>query len=273
MKWLRLIVLFGVVGISLMPIIVLAGTGITVTVTPKVSGGITDFTVIYIDETEVDFTWGYSGNATKIMIRGKYTDYPANISDNATEPWDGYLVYYGGAVSANDTSMDFDQNPGPIYYRAWAWSAEKGWFTNPSGGWKESAIMTLLAFIAIAGVMSFLALRSSYFVLKFLAGLSWWGFAVYWLSNRPVAITAGSATDTIILLLLFFFGIAIMLMPFWYTKTEEGQEIGRGFKLPFMKTPEEEEKANYHEGRGERNDAYRNRVYGALGGRRPARRR
>ncbi len=246
---------------------------VTLWATPVVSGGITNFTIIYVTEQRLDFTWGYSGNATKIMIRGKYGGYPSDIPNGATTPSDGYLVYYGNATSANDTSVDFDQNLGPIYYKAWAQKADGTWIISPYSGSKESALMTLWAFIGLAAILSFLSLRTSFYILKAIAAISWWGCMAYWVANRPTAITAGSAPDVIMLMVLFLFGAGIMFLPFWSTKNENGQEIGRGFRLPFMKTPEEEERENYRETRQERNANYSARVYGALNGRRAPRRR
>ena len=144
--------------------------GITVT---AVSGGITDFTIEYISETQLDITWGYSGDAVNVMIRAKYGEFPANIPDALTEPSDGYLVYYGNGVATSDTSMDFDENPGPLYYRAWAEDAGGNWEIVPKEGTEESNIMTLLFLggIPLALVIAMFAVKNE--VLGYAAALFW----------------------------------------------------------------------------------------------------
>lgn len=269
--WKRLLLLLWLV-VLLLPIVpVLAGTSVDVSVyaTGLVSQGIANFTITYVSETHLRFDWGYTDNYTVIMIRGKYGQYPANIADNATTPNDGYLVYTGNATSANDTSMDFDQNPGPIYYRAWAWSPTKGWSVNPSSGWKESAIMTLIGFFIFAGIMSFLGAKSTYYILKFLAGVSWWALAMYWINSPPSTITKGSAIDTVVIVLFFIIGIAMMFMPMWYEKQTNGGVEGR-FKIRWPQmlggTSEEEENAPPAPTRSERTADYATRVNRALRG-------
>jgi hypothetical protein len=250
---------------------VLADTYVDISVYAKglTSVGIVNFTITYISETQLDFGWSYGVNTTAIMIRGKYGVYPDNISASNETPSDGYLVYSGNSTSCSDTSMDFDLNSGAIYYRAWAQLADGSWVITPEEGWKESEIMTLLAFIAMALGMSFLASKSSYYVLKFLAGMSWWAFAIYWINNTPSSITDGSSTDTAVIVLLFVIGIAFVFMPFWYTKVENGQERGGRMRLPFMKTDAQEDadkKRAYRPSRNERTSAYEDRITNAMSG-------
>jgi len=123
--------------------------------------------------------------------------------------------------------------------------------------------MTLAILLVFAGIMSFIAARSSYWVLKFLAGLSWWGVAAFWISTPPASITPGTPVDVIMIVLWFAAGLSFMVMTFWYTKTEEGQEVGRGFRLPFQKPPEPSAPIQT---RKDRAAAYQNRVNKALRG-------
>jgi len=79
---------------------------------PDMGDYISSFTVTYVSDTQVDLEWTYGAAVTNVMVRAKYGSAPTGISD-------GYLVYYGNALLASDTSMNFDENAGIIYYRIW----------------------------------------------------------------------------------------------------------------------------------------------------------
>jgi len=222
----------------------------------------------------LDFTWGYSGNTTQIMIRGKYGSYPANIADNLTQPSDGYLVYYGANTTASDTSMDFDQNPGAIYYRAWGQKNDGTWDTSPDSGWKESAIMTLIGLFLFAGILTFVGARSSYSFLKFLAGGSWLLLMAYWVASPPSTITAGDSTHTIGIILFIGMALAMFFMPMWSTKTINGNEVGVfNIRIPRVlggRSEEEESESRRLGSRTwrDRRDAYQGRLSNTSRGRR-----
>lgn len=268
--WRCLLVVMIVVWL-LAPVSVFAATtaDVTVTATPLVTSGILDFTITYVSETQLDFSWSYGANTTDIMIRGKWGDYPDDIPNVNTEPSDGFLIYSGNGTS---TSWYFDENISTLYIKAWGQNDDDTWQVDTSNttGFKETT-MVLLAFLAFSGVMSFLALRSSYWILKFLAGVSWWIMGMYWISNRPVSITQGGAVDNAVIIALFIIGLAFMFMPFWRMKTESGREIGGRFRLPFMGSEEEESRPPAPT-RSERNARYRERVNSALRGRAERRR-
>lgn len=125
--------------------------------------------------------------------------------------------------------------------------------------------------LALAGILTFAAIKSgTYFILRFLAGLAWWGLAFYW-HNNPFDTASGSAM-TVIIVVVIFVGLAMIAMPFWYSKVKDGKETGGGrFKLPFMKTDDELDeiaKRNRLPSREERLDAYRDRVDAAIKGER-----
>lgn len=184
---LRLLAVALIVGAHLLPCATIqaaSSVNITVTATPNVSGGITDFTITYISETQLDLSWGYTGDATSIMIRAKYGEYPDDIPDALTEPSDGYLVYVGAGTDVSDTSMDFDENPGPIYYRAWARRADGAWFTSPYEGSEESNVMLLIALLVATLVLIVVAfwLRSTF--LQIISGFVSIAFGVFWVVDR-----------------------------------------------------------------------------------------
>lgn len=132
--------------------------------------------------------------------------------------------------------------------------------------------MVLGTLVAVSLVLTYIGTRSSYWVLKFMAGIAWLGTGGFWRSNTPTVVTAGSSSDTIVLMLFMTLGVAMLLMPLWYTKNENGVEVGRGFRIPFMKSEEDEPKP-YTPNRVERNSDYANRVSSALNGTRISRRR
>ena len=263
--WKRILLIVYIVVLLFvgMPQLALADSiDITVVARPYIGGGITDFVITYVSETQLDISWSFTGDAVNIMIRGKYGDYPEDRDD-------GYLVYYGSDVTTSDTNMDFDENPGPLYYRAWGQKVDEVWYEDYQDGYEESAILTLIAFIIFAGIMSYIGSRSTYWILKFLAGGAWFAFAIYWINNPPSTIVQGSATDTVVIVLLFVIGLAFMFMPFWYPQRENGQEIGGRLRLPFMKTDEQEALDNqqrYSPTMRERNENHRDRVNNALRG-------
>ncbi len=124
--------------------------------------------------------------------------------------------------------------------------------------------------LILAGVLTFASLRSTYFILKFLAGLSWWGLAFYWHGN-PFDTASGSAM-TVIVIVVFFVGLALIAMPFWTTRIVNGKETNSGrFRLPFTKTDEELEEAKRKSklpSRDERLEAYKDRVDAVIKGER-----
>ncbi len=271
-RWLAL--LYSLI-LAIMPAIpVLAGSSSVVSIYAKgiATTGITDFTITYVTDTRLDFSWLYGGNVTNVMLRGAYGHYPNDITASNETPSDGWLVYYGPANSASDTTVDLANNAGRYYYKIWAQLNDGSWQTIPATGWEESTMLTLLVIFGLAVAITLISLKTSFYVWKFVAGLAWWGAAAYWIAYRPSAIAAGSAPDVIIILVLIVAGLGVGLMPFWYTTQENGQEMGRGFRFPFMRTPEQEERDNYRSTHSERSRAYSDRVYGAMNGRRLPRR-
>lgn len=266
MKWkliLRIVIVVLLLGIPVTPAIA-ASVDVTVTAAPDYTEGIVNFVVTYVSDTQLDLDWGFSGDAVNIMIRAKYGAYPDDIPDEDTEPSDGYLVYYGSGTSTSDTSMNFDESTGILYYKAWGQKASGKWYTTTSTDSEESRQMTLIALFVFAGIMTFVAVRSTYWILKFLAGLVWGGVCIYWLGNPPSSIDVGSSAHTAILIAMAAIAFSMALMPFWYTSNKNGQEFGR-FKMPWQKVEEEEEP--YKPTSRERNVSYQRRINERLSGR------
>lgn len=146
MKILKVAVTVSILLMLLLPTTVLASD---VTFFNSVAYGIGGFTITYVTDTQLDLSWYYDAPVVNIMIRAKYGAYPADIPDENTAPSDGYLVYNGAGVTVSDTSMNFDQNPGILYYKAWGQKADGKWIVAPETGWKESRQVVLIALIIL----------------------------------------------------------------------------------------------------------------------------
>ena len=226
--------------------------------TPMVSGGLDTFMIVYVNETRIDFSWAYLAGTDRAMIRAKYGSYPTSISD-------GYQVYYGNGVSASDTSVNFDENPGPIFYRAWGQKVDNTWATTVQEGSKESEILTLIGLIALCGLLSFIALRSSFWAFKVIAGLSWAGFGWYWFENPPSTITAGETVHLFVLGVIALLALGFALLPFWVSS---GDEKVNGFQSGVNRLFGRDEPQSNRDRRVGRNSEYADRVNNALYGRR-----
>jgi hypothetical protein len=152
-KWLKAIIgVVLIIGLLFRPTIAfgLDKAHVFINFTPLWSSGIYDFKITYVNEQQMDLTWQTGIDISNTMVRAKYGKYPGNIADENETPTDGYLVYYGGGHAASDTSMDFDNNPGALFYRAWAEESDGTWVVDAAGGSKESQIMITIAFAMIA---------------------------------------------------------------------------------------------------------------------------
>jgi len=129
-----------------------------------------------------------------------------------------------------------------------------------------------MTIIIVAGIFTWVAVRSSYYILRFFAGVAWWAVGVWWIYN-PLA-DAGSPVNDIMLTLAFFGGLALMLMMAWRTETINGSEVGRfNIRLPeFLGGQSEEDELREAQYRArtsrDRQEAYRERANSAIRGRR-----
>jgi len=135
-----------VVLLFIVPMAVIADDTATITITarPRISGGITNFQVTAVSESEIDFSWGYESPADRIMIRGKVGGYPDPITDPNVAPSDGYLVYYGNATEATDVRWAMESVTKPVYYAAWAQRDDGVWYIDESSTWMENTILLLV---------------------------------------------------------------------------------------------------------------------------------
>lgn len=242
--------------LALSPMIALADTTAVVTVygVPSFSGGINGFTITYVSDTRLDLNWGLGVDAAHIMIRAKYGSYPADIPNENTTPSDGYLVYYGSGTSVSDTSMNFDENAGLLYYKAWAQKPDGTWYVNTSTGKKESETMALIALLALGLGVSWFAIAKREIVIGLIASVIWLAVLIYTRSNPIGNSVTGDSFDNIIVAV--FLGL-IAIVPFlcWslkkqYKMREDKDDNYKQAALPHRienKSPNRESSDEYFE--------------------------
>jgi hypothetical protein len=225
-RWLRAILFVVITTLwNVVPVFAATTQDVTITATPMTTIGILNFTITYVSDTNLQFDWGFAPGTTKIMIRAKYGEYPADIPNINTAPTDGYLVYYGAGITANDTSMDLDENPGFIFYKAWGQNADGTWQVATSTGSKESRGLQLIAIIILAALVSYFSLRSSNILLGLAAALPWLILLVYTRANPIAGLATGSFGDELIVYLCWIFMIVLPLIAI-VRKNKEKQYFG-----------------------------------------------
>jgi len=130
--------------------------------------------------------------------------------------------------------------------------------------------MVSYAIIALFAIFAVGAFFTTYYILKFFAGAVLWSLAIFWVFNPLVE--GVSVVNNVIIVVLFFGGLAFMLMPFWYPGRNNGQG-GFGLRVPKIFGGESEDDENRRVSRSrrtmiDRNDDYRGRVNVAMRGRR-----
>lgn len=214
----------------------------------------TGFTITDLGGNTVNITWTMGTGATSTLVRVVRNDFPTIPTTTIGEE-----VYSGNGTTCLYTGLNLDT----VEYTFYAWSENITSFSvDYTSGRIGGGSMIFLGLLVFAGILSFISARSSYWILKFLAGCVWGVVGMYWISSPQGGVQHGSSVDTGIIILFFFIGFAFMLMTFWNTKTQNGQESGR-FRLPFMATEEEEELAERQRKlptRQQRTDAYKERL-------------
>ena len=250
------------IGIVLLQIVpVLAGTSIDISVYARGSVGVSNFTVTYVSDTDMYLTWGYSADVVKVMVRAKYGSYPNEIPNDTTAPSDGYLVYYGSDNSTEDTSMDFNENPGPLYYSAWGQKADGTWYTTTQQANKEAMILNYIAFFLLALALTVISLKWYNILLSLLAAISWLCLWRYNLTNPPSNVAIGSTTQE--WLTYLFIGMAIVTMLIYFGRRNRNATNGEHHGYDSAIPPENE--ARYNGGMmSESTETYRGRVRKAI---------
>jgi hypothetical protein len=219
------------------------------------------------------------GDVDKVMVRAKYGSDLAEIPDENTEPSDGYLVYYGDAASATHW-LNMETMSVPVYFKIWGQRADTTWYTGSKYGLTGGETMILIGMFIFAGILSFLAFRSSFKPMRFVAGFSWVAVLIYWIASPPTVIPAGSAAHVAVMMVLIFAAFAVSVSGFGVEESRQRSINGESasssifkIKRPSFMASEEQNRAALQRKREEDNEAYRNRVHSALRPRGVTRRR
>lgn len=174
MKWLKSIVVLIVLASGLMTsptVRAVPFSDVVVTVTSNILGIPEDFTLTYISDYEVGISWTKGEDAVNTMIRASYNKIPDTITE-------GYLVYYGDGEYATDTTVNFEEYWGRMYYSAWSESAG-GVFSSGYVSDEVEGINVILIFLgAFGGLFLVLAFVFRQMALSFFAGLIFLGLSI-----------------------------------------------------------------------------------------------
>jgi len=218
----------------------------------------TDFTITQIGASSINISWTNGIAADTTAVRGGSNNYPSSVTD-------GYEVYNGTGTSVVINGLNLETNS--YSYRAWSENSY-GVSLNYAQAKIGGNMMMLFGLFAFCGIVSFLSLRSRFFLLKLLAGAAWIGMFIYWMYNPP--LEAGSPPHIAVMIVLVGLAVAIPLMGLGNevsTQTDwrsggksEAMNLFK-FKIPdWMKGQEVAKK----EEREEKTEEYRERLHRAM---------
>lgn len=240
-KWIRLLSVLVILVSVCLPTVLLADS-ITIEVYAKGLYGIQDFRVVYITDTRMDLSWMFGIPAVNVMIRAKYGSYPADITSNLTAPSDGYLVYSGNGTSISDTSMDFNTNPGPLYYKAWGQKADGSWITEALTDWKESVYVLLIGLSVLAVALTFVAIKIRFLPVRLAGSVAWLVLGIWLLTGNTPGFEFTKLwvqALAFLFLLMVFVPLLMQIVVETKVKTKDGGEY-----TTYRRTPADEPKAS-----------------------------
>ena len=141
---------------------------VLVTATPFTGGPTapSGFTVTRITDTLIKLDWTPAAGANNTRILAKVDSPPTGLTD-------GYVVYYGNGVTANDTFTNLDVIGGTVYYAAFTENATGGWSLGWATGETEGIGMTLLGLSLIAVFLTVAMFMSKQMMLGFPCVIFW----------------------------------------------------------------------------------------------------
>ena len=180
-------------------------SGITITINPLYVGvnPPVNFKAT-VSGKDIGLTWAMGANTTQIVIIRQANAQPLDRTDGAQ-------VYSGSGLSYTDTGMANESVE--YYYSAWGTDGSH-YSTNASttsaGGWG----MTLLAYFVGIAILSFVALKSEFVLLKIAAMGGWFFMFMYIKSNPPPPLVEGSPAQQVFMIVCIAAGIGIALTAF-----------------------------------------------------------
>jgi len=179
-----------------------ANPTVTITVSAWTVGTPGGLTITYINNDTLQVDWTKGDGAVNTMVRAKYGTAPESRTD-------GYLVYYGEGVTADDTSVDIDNTINPLYYRAWSEDVGGTWETTGTISFFEEGGMTLIFFVMLAIGVTWIGTKWRFYGLNLMGAIAWVIFALYIKANPPLHLAEGDSVHTALWVLLW--GVAFMV--------------------------------------------------------------
>lgn len=257
--WKRVILL--TICLLSIPTPMLADTTADVTVTATgYIVGVSELTITWITDTQIQIDWVMGDNVTNVMLRAKIGSLPDDRED-------GYLVYTGNATTFTDTAVNLDEIATYVYYRLWSQGSGGVWEEEGDSGWIGGQGMILIAIIMMCAMVSYFSLRSSNILLALGASLTWLFFLYYTRDNPIGGITTGGTADELIVYLCWIFAILLPLIAIGRGRRERryfGDDKGSvewGESRRLEPNPNPPRSMSTME---ERNNVYRARVRSAL---------
>ena len=235
MKWLIALVLL--VGLMPSPVYAESDAEVLITASGYVVTAPTGFTLTYISDYEIGVDWMKHPLAENTMVRAKYGSYPEDRTD-------GYLVYYGTGTSTSDTSVNFDETPSRLYYRAWSEDVGGMWSDYAEdniGGWH----VALLTFALIALGLTWFSTRRPEMLLRLAASFMWLGLAFWIVLGDTVLSTDDSFAWIIIGVLLLMTFVPLVFQINTEVRTEKKGKMWSNWQRNFEGEPEESEYERY----------------------------
>lgn len=199
----------------------------------------TNFVITQTGSSSANLTWTMGAGATRTIIRGSDNNYPTTITG-------GYLVYNGTGTDADVEGLNLDTTS--YYYSAWSENSHGVSTDYAQASIQGGGFMTLIALFAFCGIVSFMSLRSRFYLLKLLAGACWIAMLVYWIYVPPASITAGSPPHIAVMIVLIGLAVAIPILGLgreietqkdWRTGLSTEKTGAFHFKLPdWLRSPE-----------------------------------
>jgi len=207
-RWVLLLVVLAALAVGVPTLTARADTsaGVVITVSGNISSVLglpSNFTVTYISDCEIQLSWVKGIGATNTMIRAQEGSSPVDRTD-------GRIVYYGNGTSVTDTWCTYD-TVAPVYYGAWSQGNGTWGGTSSSNNVIGGREVTLLGLVVFCGILSWVSLKSNFFLLKLLAGMAWFALFLYIKSYPPGALPEGSSAHVAIMLVIIGLGLAIPL--------------------------------------------------------------
>ena len=225
---------------------------VLITATGWIAGAPEGLVLTYVSNNELQIDWTKGVDADKTMIRAKYGSYPEDRDD-------GYLVYYDTGNSTSDTSVDFDQNPANIYYRAWSQNANGVWVDDYAENNIGGFVVTLLAFGMIALGLTYVSTRRPEMLLRLATSFLWLGMAFWLVLGDTVLDTTESWTWIIVGALVLMTFVPLVFQMNTEVRTEKRGQMWSNWQRNFTGEPEETEYERYRRQLRDRTGKYRRR--------------